>query len=252
MVICSIEEKFREALLYVEAKYGYGFQAKVAKAGEVNPPYLNDIIKGRKGCPEDIRRKIISGINKVYQAGITSYDQFLSLGELIISGKDPKGYEYRVSGIRGDWGWVEKGLPNIEPAPDKEGDIPLISWVQAGEWSEIIDNFHPGDAEDWVSAFKKVGKNSFALRIKGSSMEPMFAPGDIVIIDPTVQPETGRFVVAKIDSDNGENGEATFKQFIRDGNQIFLKPLNDMFPLIDMTGKDFKIIGCAVQKATLL
>ncbi len=37
-------------------------------------------------------------------------------------------------------------------------------------------------------------------------------------------------------------------QFIRDGDQIYLKPLNEKYPLINMTGKDFKIVGCVVQK----
>ena len=63
-----------------------------------------------------------------------------------------------------------------------------------------------------------------------------------------MQAETGKYVVAKIESDNGSNGEAIFKQFIRDGNHVFLKPLNGAYPLMDMTGKNFKIIDCVVQK----
>lgn len=38
---------------------------------------------------------------------------------------------------------------NTEPGPDIRGAVPLISWVQAGDWSSIVDNFSPGDAEEW-------------------------------------------------------------------------------------------------------
>ncbi len=66
-------------------------------------------------------------------------------------------------------------------------------------------------------------------------MTPNFSPGELIIVDPVVQPETGKYVIAKLASDNGENGEATFKQFISDGDQIYLKPLNKKYALMNMT-----------------
>ncbi len=126
--------------------------------------------------------------------------------------------------------------------------VPVISWVQVGAWAEIVDQFQPGEADDWVQVFKNVSGNTFALRVSGDSMTPEIWPGETIIIDPEVQPETGKYVIAKIESDNGENGEATFKQFVRDGDQIYLKPLNDKYDLLNMTGRDFKIVGCVVQK----
>lgn len=43
-----------------------------------------------------------------------------------------------------------QGISNIEYGPDIKGSCPLISFVQAGKWQEIIDNFQPGDAEAWI------------------------------------------------------------------------------------------------------
>lgn len=43
---------------------------------------------------------------------------------------------------------IPRRLPDNSPGPDFKGRLPLISWVQAGRWSEIVDTFHPGDAEN--------------------------------------------------------------------------------------------------------
>src|SRR5579871_4503194 len=40
---------------------------------------------------------------------------------------------------------------NIAPARDLRNEVPLISWVQAGDWRNMVDNFQPGDAERWVA-----------------------------------------------------------------------------------------------------
>lgn len=141
------------------------------------------------------------------------------------------------------------GNSNNVLGPNISGQVPLISWDQAGAWTDFVDTFQPGVAEEWVIATKKVSDNAFALRIIGDSMKPEFLPGEIIIVDPAVKPKTGKYVIAKIDNGNGgEDGEATFKQFVRDGNQVYLKPLNDKYPLIDMTGNEYRIVGCVVEK----
>ena len=126
------------------------------------------------------------------------------------------------------------------------GRVPIISWVIAGAWMDIQDNFYPGEADEWLDLTFPVSSHSFALCVKGFSMEPEFVAGDIIVVDPDVIPVTGSFVVAKTFS--GENGEATLKQFVQDGEHIYLRPLNKEFKTLDMTGKDFVIIGCVVSK----
>lgn len=126
--------------------------------------------------------------------------------------------------------------------------VPIISWVNAGAWGDIVDTFEPGDADDWIMVTDKVSTAAFALKIIGDSMAPEFREGEIIIVDPDIQPDTGRYVIAKTENGGNENGEATFKQFIRDGNNIYLKPLNNQYKMMDMTDKDFTVVGCVVQK----
>ena len=137
--------------------------------------------------------------------------------------------------------WVSKGIPprdisteevatsarhNIEPAPDLRGRVPVISFVQAGDFAEIIDNYQPGDADEWIDATCSINRHTFALRVVGDSMEPDFPAGTILIVEPELSPEPNDFVIAK----NGDN-EATFKQLTRDGADWYLKPLNPRYPI---------------------
>jgi hypothetical protein len=89
-----------------------------------------------------------------------------------------------------------------------EKRIPLIRYVQAGVWTDVVDNYAPGDADEFLLTDLELSGNAFALEIKGDSMLTEFKPGDRVIIDPAVAPQPGDFVVAK----NGED-EATFKKY---------------------------------------
>ncbi len=136
---------------------------------------------------------------------------------------------------------------NIAPARDLRNEVPLISWVQAGDWRNMVDNFQPGDAERWVATNASVGKHSFALRIVGDSMTnpggaPSFPEGTIIIVDPEREASPGRYVVVRQNSDT----ECTFKQLVRDAGKHYLKPLNPRYPLLEML-PDAVICGVLVQ-----
>lgn len=137
---------------------------------------------------------------------------------------------------------------NVEIAAPEVRRIPLISHIQAGIWSEIADSFQPGDAQEWLFSDRKLSDSSFALTIRGNSMEPDFKEGDRVLIDPCINPKPGSFVAAK----NGRE-EATFKKYRPRsidilGNEIFeLVPLNDDYPTIRSDETIIKIIGTMVE-----
>ena len=62
--------------------------------------------------------------------------------------------------------------------------MPVISYVQAGMWTEIVNAFQHSDAADWLVTSDRHSRESFALTVRGNSMEPDFKEGDVVIIDP--------------------------------------------------------------------
>lgn len=104
--------------------------------------------------------------------------------------------------------------------------VPLISWVQAGAWSEVVDNFQPGDADQYYPCPEKHSDNTFALTVIGESMYPDFIPGEIIYVDPCVEAGSGAYVVVR---QNGDT-EATFKQLMFDGSKKYLKALNPNWP----------------------
>lgn len=141
---------------------------------------------------------------------------------------------------------VKKIDANVEPGPVLRGHVPLISWVQAGEWGQIVDNFSPGDAEDWMPCPRKYGPHTFALRVRGVSMEPRYHDGDIIFVDPDAQAEHGKNIIVRLDDEH----EATFKQLVVEGERKFLKPLNPDWPgpkLIQING-NATICGVVIGK----
>lgn len=118
--------------------------------------------------------------------------------------------------------------------------VPLISWVQAGEWSAIVDNFQPGDAEEWLQCPIKHSVGTFALRVRGVSMynpggEPSFKDGDTIFVDPQRDAHHRSLVVVRLDDEE----ETTFKQLLVEGNDRFLQALNPNWPekIIAFKGK---------------
>lgn len=141
------------------------------------------------------------------------------------------------------------GKNNTEPGPKGTGPYPLISWVQAGAWEQIVDNFAPGDAEEWIEAPRRVSNASYWLRVCGQSMyDPMgdrsFKDGDLILVEPYAHAENGSLVVVRLDDES----EATFKQLIIEGGRRFLKALNPNWP-----NRIFEVNGnatiCGVVKA---
>lgn len=219
----DFDGRFGAALNYFLRKNGHGASTRLANAVECSSGYISDLMAGKKEGSEKIRRKIARYFD-------IEYEEMLRLGGWIVEGGDPELFRKKEDKLFCA-GVVKK--------------VPLLTWVQAGAFRGV-EMYRPENPEDWITVIAPVGENGFALRIHGDSMSPEFIAGDIIIIDPDYQPSTGDFVVASMG--NGEATEATFKQFVRDADRVYLKPLNPVYPVLDMTGIEFKVVGCVVQK----
>ncbi|EML1597791.1 helix-turn-helix domain-containing protein [Burkholderia cenocepacia] len=124
---------------------------------------------------------------------------------------------------------VDNSESNITEWP--VGKLPLISWVQAGDWSEIVDNFQPGDAEEWIPCPFPSGRHGFVLRVVGDSMynpagDLSFRDGDFISVNPDWEAKHRSLVIAR---HNGE--KATFKQLLmNEGEGPMLFALNPNWP----------------------
>lgn len=115
--------------------------------------------------------------------------------------------------------------------------VPVISWVQAGQFTECKAAEVFSEVDKWVETSLRIGDSSFALEVKGDSMTnpnglPTIPEGATVIVDPDAEPLNGKIVVARLDGTN----EATVKKLVIDGPQKFLVPLNPRYPNISING----------------
>jgi SOS-response transcriptional repressor LexA len=124
--------------------------------------------------------------------------------------------------------------------------VPLISWVQAGAFTESVDNYQPGDAEDWLNCPRPCGPGTFALRVIGPSMAPLYQDGEIIFVDPGLEARHGKNVVMRSDDRN----VVTFKRLVVESEQRrYLIPLNPHWPdqVIEIP-PDGRIVGVVVGK----
>lgn len=159
---------------------------------------------------------------------------------------DLMGYFSDVAGPE-HWGMAPP-VQNIEPAsvPPSTRTAPVISWVQAGDWSEAIDLHQPGIGDDYEAVPAAAGENVFWLRVVGDSMTApagvSVPEGHLILVDPDRPPVSGSLVVAKlVDSD-----EVTFKRLVIDAGQKYLKPLNPDYKTIPING-NCKIVGVVIE-----
>ncbi len=141
-------------------------------------------------------------------------------------------------------------IPNTVEAPRLTSHIPLISWVQAGQWSDIYDNFQPGDADEWIPLYGlNVGPHSYALVVVGDSMSPTLSEGDKIIVDATRQPENGQIIIVR----RNDTSDATVKRYRLDGADKLLVPDNQRYEIIKINNDhEYIFCGVVVEKMTRL
>jgi SOS-response transcriptional repressor LexA len=188
------------------------------------------------GLPYELFRKVVG------EDHIPKDEQLLTYARKL--GIDPKellftAYHQKAPGEFKEY--FEKKV--VREAPAAYNKVPLLSWVQAGGFGSGSDQYpYPGVAEEYVDTDLQ-GKYLFAMKVKGDSMEPIFFDGEIIIIDPEVQPQPNDYVLIKKDNED----EATFKQIKKYRGIWVIHPLNPRYEDIEMT-KDMRVVGKVIRK----
>lgn len=122
--------------------------------------------------------------------------------------------------------------------------IPVLGKVIAGIPIEAVEEII--DYEEIPESMARQGEY-FALQIKGSSMEPKFSEGDVVIIRKQEDVDNGDIAIVLV---NGN--EATVKKIKKFENGINLIPTNPDYEVLTYTTEEIKslpvrIIGKVVE-----
>lgn len=90
MAVSQINELFGAAFFYCLEKAKRGVQAKIAADTGVDPSMLSAMKRRGKGSSEDVRRTVFAKLLELSPKLPTkNYEEFLSLGQWIIDGKNP-------------------------------------------------------------------------------------------------------------------------------------------------------------------
>lgn len=192
----------------LKAAIGRGNQNKVAAQVKIAPQQLSRYVAGQLPQPPVLVR-----LARVVGRSI----------DYLLTGQD------RTASFSAD------GLPLYEGI--KPRMVPVLTWVQAG----ALTSAYAGTGEDAIVVNVR-GKNCIALKVRGTSMEPEFREGDLIVVDPDRQAQFGDYVVVKCDEDD----EATFKKYVRLQGVEYFRPLNREHPDIQRTAKH-RIVGKVVK-----
>ena len=200
---------------------------ELARAVGVKPPSVSDWLSGKS--------KKMEGEN------LLKASKFLGVNaDWLASGNgSPKNNKQNIKGDE---------LSNILFRDLHLHKIPVLDYVQAGLWREVS---YDGVIPHSYTYTDYLGKNAdlvFSVIVQGESMLPDFKAGDMLIVDASITPKPGSYVIAQ----NGSY-DATFKKykvisFDEYGREIFdLVPLNTDFPTLSSKVHDIKIIGVVVR-----
>lgn len=118
-------------------------------------------------------------------------------------------------------------------------NLPLITLKEAILWPENRGNTFYSTL---VQTDLKISDQAYAIRLKDSTMYPMFPDGTLLIIEPNQQCMHKDFVIAY---KKGQQ-QAIFKQILIDGKYHYLKSVSPDYPSQKMTKHD-KILGVMLQ-----
>ncbi len=215
-------------LLIVEA----GSAVKLARRVGTNSSYISQVrhqMPTRSGTPRGIGDDLAGKLEQ----GMGKHDGWLD---------EPHEVQWNRLNI-------DQREANTQRGPDIRSLHPIISWVQAGEWNELADGYEPPYGEELLPCPVKCSPDAYVLHVQGISMEPKFHDGDLIFVDPHVEPINGKYVVVMIE----DTAEATFKQLIVEGGRQYLKALNPEWPnRIIEVNENARFCGVVVFKGEMV
>lgn len=193
-------------------------------------------------------RRRMTGVQLAVRTGLNQ--SYLSKVERNKAGWSMEGLHAIASALGVTPGTLLDGVFEASGETDQSryGMVPVYDFVQAGSPRGSSGTFDREDIESYVYCDLPAPHELFALIVRGSSMEPGFQDGDIVIFRRGREPRPGDFVAAT----NAALG-GTFRRYrelgtTKDGDTIFaLVPLNENYATYRSDEGDWKVIGTLVR-----
>lgn len=189
--------------------------ADLAKKSEVSQPRIHEIVNGITKNP---RMETLKKISEAF--GVTVDDLTASNPSY-----KPQHVTYESTGSIAVSGKSEITINRPEGAfdiPRSTRKIPVISWAQAGADGFFEDCHAVGFGYAEISCpYDVTDQNAYALMINGESMYPKFEQGDIVIVSPSAEAQTGDCAIVRL-----KDGQVMAKKIKNKNSHYVLVSLN--------------------------
>ncbi len=146
---------------------------------------------------------------------------------------------------------VSRGIELLDGGPRRLAKdtvrVPILANIAAGEPLHIPDG-GSREADEFetldLPAFLTKGRTDvFGVRVKGSSMiDACVLDGDLVLLEPIVQPNNGDMVAAWLT----DREETTLKHFFLEGDTVRLQPANETMSPITVSAENVAVRGRVV------
>lgn len=159
-------------------------------------------------------------------------------------------YELSVV-LKCDLGWLLKGEGAKSSVTPYNNDdiykIPVLNDESLSNIHDVLDIPISSHESEYIMTNVKKSEFIFAYRIADDSMKPDFVAGDMVVIETTLKPVPGEFVIAKIGNDIVFRKYQVESYLNREVENIALSPLNDDFPTLSSSRYDINLIGTMIE-----
>ncbi len=192
-------------------------EAELARSTNTPQPTLHRILSGATRSP---RGKSLSKIAKYFS---------ITINQLI--GEDPLPND-RLPGTH-------------NPQARSWKSIPVMLLSEAMAFTQLRDKLRAGQWSQWTTTDVHTSEATFGINVNTDSLNPRFANGTVLVVEPDLPPEDRDFVVLQTTGSR----TVTVKQLLTDGQDRYLKPLNPEFQTV-MMGDEHTILGVVLQART--
>jgi len=145
-----------------------------------------------------------------------------------------------ISQLIGDEPLPKNRLPGMHSkAAFGWSKAPLLSWEEVIGWPKNKGKF---PELEYILTDADVSPHVYAVKVKDTTMRPLFPENTVLIVDPALTPEDRDYAIVHVDNQK----HAIFRQVLFDGQSIYLKPLNPDFKMM-IPSKKPVFLGVVVQ-----
>ncbi|WP_423789074.1 LexA family protein [Legionella pneumophila] len=133
--------------------------------------------------------------------------------------------------------------------------IPLLDYCQACK-AKLYTSPEVSGGKELISVSTalqpELGADAFALKIIDDSMLPEFRPNDVLVVDPSLSPKPGDYVIVAIE-ERREVIVCKYKKLSYASSEFELITLNDNWPNLKAhSGVAVEIVGVVIQNIRVL